>query len=129
PSAKSFLLLAFIACFITGITMALMTGDITLSFRNILFSLFVDRKTNNFLVYGLGYANEQGQYHPIAVAFSTWLIYLIPFLIIYAIFLLIGNLDKMWVNRGYLIRKISDSIEARKTPVLDFQEQLDNDEH
>ena len=127
PSAKSFLLIAFIASLITGIAMALMTGDITLRFRNILFSLFVDRKTNNFLIYGFAYLNEQGQYHPIGVAFSTWLIYLIPFSIIYAIFLLIGNFDKIWANRGYIVRKIVDSIKARQTPVLDFQEQLDND--
>jgi len=32
------------------------------------------------------------------------------------------------VNRGYLIHKISYAIEARKTPVLDFQGQLDKDE-
>ncbi len=126
PSAKSFLLIVFIASLITGISIALMTGNITLSFRNILFSLFVDRKTNNFLIYGLAYANEQGQYHPIGVAFSIWLLYLIPFLIIYAIFLLIGNLDKIWVNRNYIVRKIGDSIKARKTPELDFQEKLDN---
>ncbi|MHA1551053.1 MAG: hypothetical protein ACTSQC_03840 [Candidatus Heimdallarchaeaceae archaeon] len=129
PSAKSFLLMTFIASLLIGIVMALMTGDITLSFRNILFSLFVDRKTNNFLIYGFAYTNEQGQYHPISVAFSIWLIYLLAFLIIYAIFLLIGNLDRIWANRGYLIRKIVDSIEDRKTPVLDFQEQLDTDEH
>lgn len=129
PSVKSFLLITFTASLITGIAMALMTGNITLSFRNILFSLFVDRKTNNFLIYGFDYINEQGQYHPIAVAFSTWLIYLIPFSIIYAIFLLVGNLDKMWANKGYLIHKINYAIEARKTPVLDFQEQLDKDEH
>ena len=128
PRVKSFLLMVFIASLIIGVAMALMTGNITFSFRYILFSLFVDRTSNNFLIYGLGYAYEQGQYHPIAVAFSTWLIYLIPFLIIYAIFLLIGNLDKMWVNRGYIVRKIGDSIKARQTPVLDFQEKLDNDE-
>ncbi len=128
PSAKSFLLIVFISSLIVGTAMALMTGDITLSFRDILFSLFVDRKSNDFLIYGLGYANEQGQYHPIAVAFSTWVIYLIPFLIIYAIFLIIGNLDKIWMNRDFLIRKITDGIKARKTPVLDFQGQLDKGE-
>lgn len=129
PSAKSFLLISFVASLSTGTSMALMTGNITLSFRNILFSLFVDRKTNNFLIYGLAHTNEQGQYHPIGVAFSTWLLYLIPFLMIYAIFLLIGNLDKMWVNRNYIVRKIVDAIEDRKTPDLDFQEKLDNDEY
>ncbi len=129
PSAKSFLLISFIASLITGTAMSLMTGNITLSFRYILFSLFVDRKSNNFLIYGFEFANEQGQYHPIAVAFSTWLIYLIPFLVIYAIFLLIGNIDKIWANRGYIVRKIGGAIEARKTPVLDFQEKSDNDEY
>ncbi len=123
PSVKSFLLIVFIASIIIGTAMALMTGDITLSFRNILFSLFVDRKTNNFLIYA-----EQGQYHSIGVAFSLWLLYLIPFLIIYGIFLIVGNLDKIWMNRDYLIRKIVNSIKARKTPVLDFQGQLDNEE-
>lgn len=129
PSAKSFLLLAFLGSIITGTALALMTGNITLNFREILFSLFVDRKSNNFLVYGFEYANEQGQYHPIAVAFSIWLIYFVPFLIIYLAFLLIGNLDKMWKNRNFLYIRIVNAIEARKTPTLDFDEQLENDEY
>ena len=128
PSAKSFLLIVFFASLLTGTAMALMTGNIFLSFRNILFSLFVDRKTNSFLIYGFEFTGEQGQYHPIAVAFSTWLIYLIPFLIIYAIFLLVGNLDKIWENKDYVVRKINEAIEARKIPDLDFQGELDNDE-
>ena len=127
PSVKSFLLIVFIACLIIGTAMALITGDIVLSFRYILFSLFVDRKTNSFLRFGFEYG-MQGQYHPMGVAYTTWLLYLIPFLIIYAMFLFIGNLDKIWMNKDYLIRKIVDSIKARKTPVLDFQGQLDIEE-
>ena len=124
PRARSFLLLVFLGSVITGTALALMTGDITLNFRAILFSLFVNRKSNNFLIYGFEYSNQQGQYHPIAVSFSIWLIYIVPFLFTYGVFLIIGNSDRFWANRDYLYRRVKEAILARRAPVLDFDEKM-----
>ena len=99
PSVKLLLIIVLIASLVIGTTMALMTGDIELRFRDLLYSLFVERRSNNFLIYGLAYQDltgNQGQYHPIAVSLTITLIYFIPFLITYGIFILIGNMDNFW---------------------------------
>ncbi len=125
PSAKLLLFLVFIVSLVIGTAMALLTGDIELRFRDLLYSLFVERRSNDFLVYGFEYKESygnQGQYHPIAVGLTMMLIYFIPFLITYGIFLIIGNLDNIWNNKDYVYRRIANAIEARRSPELDFKE-------
>jgi len=117
PSVKKFLSIMFIASLFVGIEMALVSGDITLEFTQLFVSLFIERKSNKFLIYGFEYAEsrgETGQYHPIALAITMWLIYLIPFLAIYGIFLFIGNLDKIWKNKDWLFKKIAGYVTARQ---------------
>ncbi len=128
PSVKLLLIIVFIASLVLGTTMALMTGDIELRFRDLLYSLFVERRSNNFLIYGFAYQDltgNQGQYHPIAISLTCMLIYFIPFLITYGIFLIIGNLDNIWKNKDYLYRKVSDYVEARRAPSLDLGTQAE----
>jgi hypothetical protein len=125
PKAGTFLVAVFIGCVIVGTALALMTGDIKLSFQDLFYSLFVERVTNNFLEYGFEYGS-QGQYHPIGVAFTMWLMYMIPFLIIYGFLIIIGNLDNVWKNIDYPVRKVRDYIKARQEPELEFEQQQEN---
>ena len=118
PSTKSFLLIVFICALIIGIEMALMTGELVLEFKRLFYSLFVDRRDNQFLIYGLEHEG-QGQYHPIAIALTTWLIYLVPFFMIYFILLILGNLDNVWKNRTILYDKVVGFVEARREPELE----------
>ena len=121
PKASTFLVAIFVACLIIGIALALMTGDIILSFRDIFYSLFVERVTNRFLEYGFEYG-MQGQYHPIGVAFTMWLMYMIPFFIAYGFFIIIGNMDNIYKNLDLPYRKIREYIAARQAPKLEFKE-------
>ena len=118
PSSKTFLLVVFICSIIIGIEMALMTGELVLEFKRLFYSLFVDRRDNQFLVYGLEYEGE-GQYHPVALSLTIWLLYLVPFFATYLIFLIIGNLDNVWKNRNFLYKRIVNFVEARREPELD----------
>ena len=118
PKAKNMLIWNLIATLITGIQMALMTGDIVLRFSGILRSLFVERKTNNFLEYGLMYGGT-GQYHPIGLAFTMWLVNMIPFLLVYFVLMIIGNLDVYWQKRDYFYRRVRLFIDERKTIKFD----------
>ena len=123
PSVKLLFIIVFIASLFVGTTMALMTGDIELRFRDLLYSLFVERRTNSFLIYGFEYkeaTGNQGQYHPIAISLTIMLLYFIPFLITYGIFLIIGNLDNVWENKDYLYRRVANYVEARRAPSLDL---------
>ena len=125
PKPRTFLVIMFVASLIIGLTVALMTGNLSLDFREFFYSLFVDRRSNTFLVYGFEFqecCGEQGQYHPIAVCFTTWLLYMVPFLLVYAIFLIIGNFDNLWGNKDFVYRKITEAINARRTPTMDFDE-------
>ncbi len=125
PKTRTFLVIMFLASLVVGVSVALMTGNISLDFREFFYSLFVDRRSNTFLVYGFEFqecCGEQGQYHPIGVSFTAWLLYMIPFLLVYGIFLLIGNLDTIWRNKDYFYRKITGAIDARRTPDMDFDE-------
>lgn len=127
PKVKVFLVIMFIASLIIGVAMALMTGNISLDFREFFYSLFVDRRSNTFLVYGFEFqecCGEQGQYHPIGISFTLWLLYMVPFLVVYGIFLIIGNIDNMWKNKDYLYRRIINAIEARRTPTMEFDEKV-----
>jgi len=128
PSVKLLLIIVLIAALVIGTTMALMTGDIELRFRDLLYSLFVERRTNSFLIYGFEYkelTGNQGQYHPIAICLTIMLIYFIPFLITYGIFLMFGNMDNFWKNKDYLYRRVANYIEARRAPLLDLGEQTE----
>ncbi len=124
PKVRLFLIIMFLASLVIGVSVALMTGNISLDFREFFYSLFVDRRSNTFLVYGFAFQEqgEQGQYHPIGVSFTIWLLYLVPFLVVYGIFLIIGNLDNIWKNKDYIYRKVIDAIDARRTPTMDFDE-------
>ncbi len=102
-----------------------MTGDISLKFGDLFYSLFVERVTNNFLNYGFEYGS-QGQYHPIGVSFTMWLMNLIPFFIAYAFFILIGNSDKIWENKDFPVRRVREYIEARQAPDLVFDDVTKN---
>ncbi|MHA1686461.1 MAG: hypothetical protein ACTSYD_08665 [Candidatus Heimdallarchaeaceae archaeon] len=124
PSAKNVLLVSFFACLFTGLEMALLSGDITFQFSKFFKSLFVERKNNQFLVYGLQYG-ESGQYHPISLAFSMWLINLIPFFFVYGIFLFVGNIKTIVENLDLPYRKLKDYIEARREPVATFMHDFD----
>ena len=124
PSAKKFLLVIATSCFIIGVEMALMTGNITLEFTGLFYSLFVDRTINDFIIYGTQYKTEgekthPGQYHPIAVALTLWLLYLIPFFVVYLVLLIVGNLDNVWKNRNFLFKWIKKFIESRQSPDLE----------
>ncbi|MBA7542292.1 hypothetical protein ES705_34612 [subsurface metagenome] len=122
PKAKNMLIWNLIATLIVGIQMALMTGDIVLRFSGILRSLFVERKTNNFIEYGLVYGGE-GQYHPIGLAFTMWLVNMIPFLLVYLTLMIIGNLDVYWQRRDFIYRRVKLFINERKTIKFDASEQ------
>ena len=100
-----------------------MTGDIVLHFSGILRSLFVERKTNNFIEYGLIYGGE-GQYHPIGLAFTMWLVNMIPFLLVYFALMVIGNLDVYWQRRDFIYRRVKLFIDERKTVKFDAFEQV-----
>ncbi|MCG3220271.1 MAG: hypothetical protein H7641_02730 [Candidatus Heimdallarchaeota archaeon] len=125
PKASTFLVGVFVGCVIVGTSLALMTGDIELSFKDIFYSLFVERVTNKFLVYGFEY-ESQGQYHPVGSSFTMWLIFMIPFLIIYGFFIVIGNLDNIWKNIDFPVRKVREFIRARQAPELVFEETPEN---
>ncbi len=118
PSAKSFLLIVFICALIIGIEMALMTGELVLEFKKLFYSLFVDRRDNQFLIYGLEHGG-QGQYHPIAVALTTWLLYLVPFFAVFLIILILGNLDNVWKNRNIVYKRVAEFVAARREPELE----------
>ncbi|MHA1514799.1 MAG: hypothetical protein ACTSPF_04605 [Candidatus Heimdallarchaeaceae archaeon] len=118
PSAKTFLMLVVLFALIIGIEMALMTGELVLEFKRLFYSLFVDRRDNQFLIYGLEHGGE-GQYHPIAVTLTVWLLFLVPFFAIYLILLIIGNLDNIWKNKNFLYRRIVKFIESRQEPELE----------
>ena len=123
PSVTKFLLVIALSSLLIGIQMALMTGNISLSFIGLFYSLFVDRTINDFIIYGTQYKIEgekthPGQYHPIALALTLWLLYLVPFFATYLIFLIIGNLDNVWKNKGFLIKWVRNFIESRKEPDL-----------
>ncbi len=123
PSVKKFLTVISISCLIIGVEMALMTGNITLDFTSLFYSLFVDRTMNEFILYGTQYKTEggkahPGQYHPIGIAVTLWLLYLIPFFVVYLIILLIGNLDNVWKNKNFAYKWVSGFIESRKEPDL-----------
>lgn len=122
PKAKNMLIWNLIATLIVGIQMALMTGDIVLRFSGILRSLFVERKTNNFIEYGLVYGGE-GQYHPIGLAFTMWLVNMIPFMLVYFTLMIIGNLDVYWQRRDFIYRRVKLFIDERKTIKFDVFEQ------
>ena len=124
PSAKTFLLVVFIFALIIGIEMALMTGELVLEFKKLFYSLFVDRRDNQFLIYGLEHGGT-GQYHPVALTLTIWLLFLVPFFAIYLILLIIGNSDNIWKNKNYLYRRIVKFIESRQEPDL---EQIINEE-
>ena len=102
--------------------MALMTGDITLEFIGLFYSLFVDRTLNEFIIYGTQYKvgdkSHPGQYHPIGIAITLWLLYLIPFFASYLIFLILGNLDNVWKNKNFVYKWFTNFIESRKEPDL-----------
>ena len=125
PRVSVFLVAIFIASVIIGIALALMTGDIQLNFSELFYSLFVERVTNGFLNYGFEYGS-QGQYHPIGVSFTMWLMNLIPFLIAYAFFIIVGNSDAIWRNKDFPIRKVREYIEARQAPELVFDDAIEN---
>ena len=125
PKVGNFLIGIFIASIVIGTALALMTGDISLQFGELFYSLFVERVTNNFLNYGFEYGS-QGQYHPIGVSFTMWLMNLIPFFIAYAFFILIGNSYVIWKNKDFPIRKVRGYIEARQAPDLVFDEGIEN---
>jgi hypothetical protein len=127
PRASIFLIAIFIGSIIIGTALALMTGDIKLSFKDLFYSLFVERVTNNFLIFGFEY-ESQGQYHPIGTAFTMWLMYIIPFLIAYGFFILIGNLDNIWKNIDYPVRKVRDYLKARQAPDLVFNKETEKEE-
>ena len=118
PSAKIFLLVVVIFALIIGIEMALMTGELVLEFKKLFYSLFVDRRNNQFLIYGLEHGGE-GQYHPIAITLTVWLLFLVPFLAIYLILLIIGNFDNIWKNKNFIYRRIVKFIESRQEPELE----------
>jgi hypothetical protein len=118
PSAKTFLVIIVLFALIIGIEMALMTGEIVLEFKKLFYSLFVDRRDNQFLIYGLEHGGE-GQYHPIAVTLTVWLLFLVPFFAIYLILLIIGNLDNIWKNRNFIYRRIVKFLESRREPELE----------
>ena len=125
PKPRNFLVITLIASIVIGIQMALMTGNIGLRFRELFYSLFVERVKNNFLIYGFEYGG-QGQYHPVALSVTIWLLYLVVFLMVYAIFILIGNLDNIWKNIDYPYRRVVKAIDARRAPDLSFDEKVDN---
>lgn len=119
PSAKSILIINLLATLFTGIEMALLTGDITLQFSGFFKTLFVERKNNTFLIYGLQYG-ETGQYHPIALAISMWLINLIPFFFVFGIFLFVGNIKTIVLNLNLPYRKLKEYIHSRREPLAEF---------
>ncbi|MHA2357264.1 MAG: hypothetical protein ACXABK_00660 [Candidatus Heimdallarchaeaceae archaeon] len=125
PKPRNFLLITFVASFVIGLQMALMTGNIGLSFRQLFYSLFVERVQNNFLIYGFEYGG-QGQYHPIALTIVIWLLYLVIFLMVYFIFIILGNMDNIWKNLDYPYRRVVNYINARKAPDLSFEEKVNN---
>jgi len=122
PSATKFLLVIGVSSLIIGIQMALMTGNITLEFIGLFYSLFVDRTLNEFIIYGTQYKEAEkthpGQYHPLGVAITLWLLYLIPFFVVFLIILIIGNLDNIWKNKNFVYRWFSNFVESRKEPDL-----------
>ncbi len=117
PSPSKNLLYGFIAAIIVGISMSLMTGNIILNFGGILRSLFIERKNNHFIIYGLQY-NSHGQYHPVAVAFIIFLMEFIPFFMVYGIYLFITKLDVLWAKRYALINKIVNRIKEERVMEL-----------
>ena len=117
PKATTLLILSLIGSLITGFAMALMTGNITFEFSGILRSLFIERKSNYFFIYGLQYG-EEGQYHPFSVGLTMWLINLISFFLVYGMFIIILNMDTIWEKKDYPYRKIKGFFEARKAPDL-----------
>ncbi|MHA2255889.1 MAG: hypothetical protein ACXAAM_07450, partial [Candidatus Heimdallarchaeaceae archaeon] len=125
PKAGTFLVVVFVGCMIVGTALALMTGDIELRFNELFYSLFVERVTNNFLEYGFEYGS-QGQYHPIGTSFTMWLMFMIPFLIVYGFLILIGNIDNVWKNIDFPVRKVREFIKARQEPELVFEETSEN---
>ncbi|NPD87293.1 MAG: hypothetical protein HGN29_01130 [Asgard group archaeon] len=125
PKASTFLVAIFVGSLIVGTALALMTGDIRLNFQDIFYSLFIERVTNNFLEYGFEYG-LRGQYHPIGVTFTMWLINLVPFLIVYGFLIIIGNIDNLWKNIDFPVRKIKEFIQARQTPELIFEGSTEN---
>ncbi|MCG3225935.1 MAG: hypothetical protein H7645_03390 [Candidatus Heimdallarchaeota archaeon] len=125
PKAGKFLVAVFVGCIIVGTALALMTGDIELRFTELLYSLFVERVTNNFFEYGFEYG-LQGQYHPTGTSFTMWLMFLIPFLLVYGFFIIIGNLDNIWKNIDFPVRKVREFIVSRQEPELVFEETSEN---
>ena len=125
PKAKNVLLWHLLACVITAVEMALMTGDIELRFSEIFYSLFVDRKSNKVFIYGLQYG-RLGQYHPISLSLSMWIINLTAFFLVYIILITMGNLDKIAKNIDWPYRKVKGMIEARKAvSFVDIDEYLE----
>ncbi|MHA1398730.1 MAG: hypothetical protein ACTSQE_00040 [Candidatus Heimdallarchaeaceae archaeon] len=122
PSPTKNLLYSLIATTIVGIAMALMTGNIELHFSGIFRSLFIERKTNSFIIYGSQY-NLHGQYHPVGLALTMWLINLIPYALVYAIFLFTANLDTLWKNRFAPLKSFIKLI--KKEEVVDLLESVD----
>lgn len=118
PSAKTFFVIIALFALIIGIEMALMTGELVLEFKKLFYSLFVDRRDNQFLIYGLEHGGK-GQYHPIAVTLTICLFFLVPFFVIFLILLIIGNLDNIWKNKNFLYRRIVKFIESRQEPELE----------
>lgn len=123
PKAGKFLSVVAISCLILGVEMALMTGNITLDFIGLFYSLFVDRTLNEFIIYGSQYTTaggkvHPGQYHPVGVGLTMWLLYLVPFMVTYGIFLIIGNLDNVWKNKDFVYRWVKNFIVSRREPNL-----------
>ncbi|UJG42303.1 MAG: hypothetical protein K9W46_07780 [Candidatus Heimdallarchaeum endolithica] len=125
PKPTKTLLYSLISTFIVGVAMALMTGNIELRFRGILRSVFIERKTNSFFIYGTQY-NLSGQYHPIGLALTMWLINLLPFALVYMMFLITMNIDKIWINRKKIVENIKTKIKREKVGDLFHEQQKIN---
>jgi len=126
PKVKSILLWHLFACIFTGVEMALMTGNIEIRFEDFFYSLFVDRKANKVFIYGLQYG-RQGQYHPISLAISMWIINLLAFFAVYAILITLGELDKIIKNIDWPYKRIKMMIESRKVVEFNIEDYLEND--